>query len=118
MMSVSSNKNRRRRAGKFSEKLRIAFYDVFEELFGDINGRVILSYLEIKTRETHVRINMNELFTNPERALELLRMLFGDTTYNIIEKKVLKALSELHEIRCNREQELKTLIKAMKENSK
>jgi len=114
MTSVSSIKNRRKRARKFSEKLRIAFYDVFEELFGETNGRVILSYLEIKTRGTRVRMNMDELFTNPERALELMRTLFGDTTYNVIERKVLEALSELYEIRCNREQDLKTLIKAIR----
>ena len=114
MMDTFSIKDVEKSAGRFSEKLRIAFYDVFEDLFGDVSGRVILSHLEIKTRRTSFRMNMKELFADPERALELLRMVFGDTTYEIIEEKILEALSELHETRQNRRQDLKNLINALR----
>lgn len=95
-------------------KLSIVFDDVIEYIFGESVKKAVYSYIEIKTKDTNVRINRNEMFDYPENLSGLLKELFGDATYELIEKAFLKALSERFDVKCDEKQSLAEYIRMIK----
>jgi len=101
-----------------SEKLVIVLGDVFKDLFGENGAKTILSYIEIETKNTRLRVNRDVIFDDPARFNKLLRGLFGDVAHKLIEKRILKVLSERFDVDFDKKRDLNDFIQKIKKLNK